>query len=95
MALVLTIPGVVDSQDLQSMHAEPDGVSFELTFEYNTTAIEVMKTFERGDKYDLVVLTTDSGILGLDDVYVASASFAGGSSPTFACSMQARAVRWV
>ena len=43
MALVLTIPGVVDSQDLHSLHAEPDGVSFELTFEYDTTAIEVMK----------------------------------------------------
>jgi len=94
MALVLTIPGVVESQDLQSLHPEPDGVSFQLTFEFNSVATEVMKTFERGDKYELVVLTTESGILALDDVYVASASYAGGSSPVFVCSLEARAVRW-
>ena len=38
MALALTIPGVVDSQDLHSLHPEPDGVSFAVTFDYNDTA---------------------------------------------------------
>ena len=95
MALALTIPGVVDSQDLHSLHPEPDGVSFAVTFDYNDTATRIMDAFSRGEKYDLVVLTTDSGIMALDDVYVASASFAGGSSPAFLCSFQAQAVRWV
>ena len=42
MALVLTIPGVVDSQELHSLHPEPDGVTFELTFDYNETATRLM-----------------------------------------------------
>ena len=42
---------------------------------------------------DLVVLTTDGGIIALDDVYVASASFAGGEPPSSAAAMQARTVR--
>ena len=95
MALALTIPGVVDSQDLHSLHPEPDGVSFEVTFDYNDTATKIMDALARGEKYDLVVLTMDSGIMALDDVYVASASYAGGGSPAFHCSFQAQAVRWV
>ena len=95
MALALTIPDVVESQELHSLHAEPDGVSFEVTFDYNDTATRIMDAFSRGTRYELVVLTTDSGIMALDEVYVASASFAGGSSPAFHCSFQAQAVRWV
>ena len=95
MALALTIPGVVDGQDLQSLHPEPDGVSFAMTFEYNDTATRMMSAHERGEPFELVVLTLDSGIMALDDVYVASAAYIGGSSPVFQCSLQARAVRWV
>jgi hypothetical protein len=95
MALALTIPGVVDSQDLHTVHPEPDGVSFAVTFDYNDTATKIMSAHQRGDPYELVVLTLDSGIMALDDVYVASASYTGGSSPVFQCSLQARAVRWV
>jgi hypothetical protein len=95
VTLALTIPGVVDSQDLYSLHPEPDGVSFELAFDYNDTALKMMGALERGERYELVVLSTDAGIMALDDVYVASASFAGGSSPEFRASLQAGAVRWV
>jgi hypothetical protein len=95
MTLALTIPGVVDSQDLHSVHPEPDGVSFQVTFEYNDTATKIMSAYERGEPYELVVLTLDAGIMALDDVYVASASYAGGSAPAFQCSFQARGVRWV
>ena len=94
-ALALTSPGVVDGQELHSLHPEPDGVSFAVTFDYNDTATRIMDAFSRGERYELVVLTMDSGIMALDDVYVTSASFAGGSSPAFQCSFQARAVRWV
>ena len=93
MALVLTIPDIVDSQELHSLHPEPDGVSFELTFDYNQTAIRLMNARERGEMIELVVLTTDGGIFALDDVYVASASFAGGEQSEFRVSLQARAVR--
>jgi hypothetical protein len=95
MALALTIPGVVDSQDLHSLHAEPDGVTFELTFDYNELATRMLAALDRGEPYELVVLTTDGGIMALDDVYVASAAFAGGSQSEFRTSLQARAVRWV
>jgi hypothetical protein len=95
MALALTIPGVTDGQDLHSLHPEPDGVTFEMTFDYNDTATEIMRALERGEQYELVVLTTDGGIVALDDVYVTSASYVGGSLPEFRCSMQAREVRWV
>ena len=94
MALVLTIPNVVDSQELHSLHPEPDGVSFELTFDYNQTAIRLMTALERGEMIELVVLTTDGGIFALDDVYVASASFVGGEQSEFRVSLQrARCVR--
>jgi hypothetical protein len=95
VALALTIPGIVESQDLHSVHSEPDGVSFEITFDYNDTAMRLMTALERGEKLDLVVLTLDAGIMALDEVYVASASFAGGDSPEFRASLQAQAVRWV
>ena len=95
MTRVLSIPGVVDSQDLNSLHAEPDGVSFEITFDYNSLATRLMGMFTDGERIDLVVLTTDNGIIALDDVYIASASFAGGESPEFRCGLQAGAVRWV
>jgi hypothetical protein len=95
MPLALTIPGVVDSQDLHSLHPEPDGVTFELTFDYNDTAIRLMTAHERGELLELVVLTTDGAIVALDDVYVASASFAGGQQSEFRASLQARAVRVV
>jgi hypothetical protein len=95
VALALSIPGVVESQDLQSLHPEPDGVTFELTFEYNDTATRLMSALERGEAIELVVITTDGGILALDDVYVASAAFAGGEQSVFRASLQAGAVRWV
>ena len=41
------------------------------------------------------MLTTDGAIVALDDVYVASASFAGGQQSEFRASLQARAVRVV
>ena len=59
MALVLTIPNIVDSQELHSLHPEPDGVTFELTFDYNQTATRLMTALERGEMIELVVLTTD------------------------------------
>jgi len=93
MTLVLSIPGVVDSQDLHSLHPEPDGVTFEMTFDYNDVAVRIMRAFSDGERIDLVVLSTDGGIIALDDVYVASAAFAGGESPEFRCAMQANAVR--
>lgn len=95
MALALTIPGVVDSQDLHSLHPEPDGVTFEMTFDYNDTAAAVSRALQTGERIELVVLTTDSGIIALDDVYVTSASYGAGDPAEFRCSMQARAVRWV
>jgi hypothetical protein len=95
MTRVLSIPGVVDSQDLRSLHPEPDGVTFEMTFDYNDIAVKIMNAFSNGERIELVVLSTDSGIIALDDVYVASAAFAGGDSPEFRCAMQASAVRWV
>lgn len=95
MALALTIPGVVEGQELQTVHPEPDGVSFAVTFDYNDTASKLMSAYERGEQLVLVVLTLDVGVVALDDVYVTSAAYAGGSEPTFQCSFQARAVRWV
>jgi hypothetical protein len=95
MALALSIPGVIDSQELHSVHPDPDGVTFEITFDYNATATLLMSAHARGERYELVVLTTDGGIMALDEVYVVSAVFAGGEQSEFRCSLQAKAVRWV
>ena len=93
MALALTIPGEIESQDLHNVHPEPDGVSFEITFEYNDTAQRLMLALQNGEKFELVVLTTHNAILALDDVYVASVSFAGGDQQEFRGTLQAAAVR--
>jgi hypothetical protein len=94
VALALTIPGEVDGQDLHSVHPEPDGVTFQITFGYNDTAQRLMLALQRGEKFELLVLTTDAGILALDGVYVTSASVAGGEQPEFYGSLQAEAVRF-
>ena len=75
------------------MHPEPDGVTFEITFEYNDTAQRLMQAVHRGEKFELVILTTHAAILALDEVYVASVSFAGSDQPEFRGSLQAAAVR--
>jgi hypothetical protein len=94
VGLALTIPGVVESQDLHSLHAEPDGVSFTLSFDFSDTATFLMRALERGQRIELVVLTTDAQILALDDVYVTSASYGAGEPALFQTSLQAGEVRY-
>jgi hypothetical protein len=95
VALALTIPGIVESQELHSVHAEPDGVSFTLTFDFSDTATYLMQAVNRGERIELVVLTTDVAIFALDDVYVTSASYGAGDPAIFHTSLQAGAVRRV
>jgi hypothetical protein len=93
VALALTIPGEVDGQELHSVHPEPDGVTFQITFDYNDTAQRLMLALQRGERFELLVLTTHSAILALEEVYVTSASFAGGEQQEFLASLQAATVR--
>ena len=93
MSLALSIPGEIESQDLHSLHPDPDGVTFEIAFEYNDNAQRLMLALHRGERFELVVLTTDAAILALDEVYVASVSSPDGDPPEFRGSLQAAAVR--
>ena len=92
MGAYLTIPGVVESETLHSFQREADGLTFDITFDIGPTATELMHAAQTGSKYDLVVLTTDGGIIALDDVYVASLSLSGSGA---AASLLAREVRFV
>jgi hypothetical protein len=54
-----------------------------------------MQAVDRGERIELVVLTTDVAIFALDDVYVTSASYGAGDPAIFQTSLQAGAVRRV
>jgi hypothetical protein len=93
MSASLTIPGVVDQQDLHSVQRENDR-SFQIVLDLGTTATELFDAAGSGRHFELMVLTIEpSMILALDDVYVSQASFSGGDPQLMAATLDAGAVR--
>lgn len=95
MGAYLTIPGVVESQELHSAQREFDDKSFLISLDSNDVAMELFRLAERGEQIQLAVLTIEPSLmLALDEVHVASASMSG-QPPIFSCTLMARDVRFV
>ena len=93
MSMSLTIPGVVDQQDLHSVQRESDR-SFQIVLDLGTTATELFQASGAGRHFELMVLTIEpTMILALDDVYVAQASISSGEPQLMSATLDAGAVR--
>lgn len=94
MANALTIPDIVESEPVHSVHLEPDGVTFTVTIDAGETAVRLMRANTMGEHLPLVVLTTDAQIIAFDSVYVTQMQI--GSQPEVAqVTFSAQATRIV
>jgi hypothetical protein len=95
MGAYLTIPGVVESQELHSAQREMDDKSFVITLDTDDVAMQLFRLAERGERIELAVLTLEPSLmLALDDVYVSNAAMSSQQS-IFSCTLLAREVRFV
>ena len=93
MTMCLTIPGIVEQEDLHSIQRESDR-SFQIVLDAGTTATELFQAAGSGRRYELMLLTIEpTMILALDDVYVAQASFSSGEPQLMSATLDAGAVR--
>ncbi len=90
----MTIPDLVESEELLSMSADTDGKTFRVAIRPEDTATRLMQAREKGQELPLVVLTTDAGMIALDSVYVADV-VVGGQPPVAEVTFNAQAVRFV
>jgi hypothetical protein len=88
----LTIPGVVDGQELRSVQRDRDR-EFEIVVELSDASTDLWRASQAGSRYDLLVLTIEPSLmLALDDVYVTAASI--GTDPALmAATLHAGDVR--
>jgi hypothetical protein len=93
MAMALTIPGIVECENVLSVTAV-DGVTFEVTIAVDDTLVRLLHAAADGEMIPLVVLTTDAQIYALDSVYV-SAVTDSSQPPVAHVTFAAQAVRLV
>jgi hypothetical protein len=95
VASYLTIPEITEAEDMLSMTAGDDGLTFHVTINAGDTAARLMVAFDRSERLPLVVLATDGGMVALDDVYVTGVSFTSDpTTPIASVSFLARDVRF-
>lgn len=94
MGNYLTIPDVVDSEEIVSLQVGSDWRKLELILRVDAVATRLFHAASTGEWFPLVVLTTDSQILALDDVYVAAASMSAEPDELVHISLDAQAVRF-
>ncbi|MDQ1423198.1 MAG: hypothetical protein QOD72_696 [Acidimicrobiaceae bacterium] len=95
MGLYLTIPDIVESEELLSVSAAADGVTFSVVMRVSDTAVRLMRAASNGEHLPLVVLTTDTQILALDSVYLTDVSPSAADDPVVQLTLAAEAVRIV
>ncbi|HEY7626038.1 MAG TPA: hypothetical protein VH761_03180 [Ilumatobacteraceae bacterium] len=92
MANALTIPDIVESELVHSVHFEADGLSFTVVIDAGETAVRLMRANVQGEHLPLVVLTTDAQIIAFDSVFVTYLTV-GGQPPVAQVGFQAQASR--
>ena len=95
MAQYLTIPGVVEAEDLISANRGSDDRSFQIAIRHGDTGTYLFRAANDGTVIPLAVLMMDALTLALDDVVVASVSSAGGPDPLLSVELNAREVRTI
>jgi hypothetical protein len=95
VAIYLTIPDIVESVELLSVSAGPDGVTFAASMAVSDTAVRLMRAAANGELIPLVVLTMETQIIALDSVYVTDATQTAGERPLVELTFAAQAARVV
>jgi hypothetical protein len=95
VAVYLTIPDIVEGEELQSVSAAADGVTFTAVMAASDTAVRLMRAAANGENIPLVVLTLETQIMALDSVYVTDVSQSTGDRPLVQLDFAAEAVRIV
>ncbi len=94
--MYVTIPDITESEELLSLSAEADGVTFSAVIGLGDTALRLMRASENGEQVPLVVLAADPQMMALDSVYVTAVSLSqGGDPPVAHITFLAQAVRLV
>jgi hypothetical protein len=94
--MYLTIPEIVEGEELLSVTADADGKTFAVAIGVGATAVRLMQAGANGEHLPLVVLATGSQILALDSVYVSDFTTTADSQPPVAqLRFVAEAVRLV
>ena len=92
MGSYLTIPGVVDSQELQTVQRDWDH-EFKIVLEIGVAATHLWNACQAGSHIELLVLTIEpTMILALDDVYVVEA-LVGADTSLMVVTLKATEVR--
>ena len=90
----LSIPDVVDSEEIIALQAGTDLRKWELTLPVDDLSTRLFRAASDGERFPLVVLTTDSQILALDEVYVAQAWMSGEPQQFVHIELDAQDVRF-
>jgi hypothetical protein len=90
--MYLTIPEIVESEEMLSVSPDADGVTFGVVIGVGDTSVRLMRAHDSGEHLPLVVLTTDAQTLALDSVYVTGVSVVA-EPPGAYVSFLAREVR--
>jgi hypothetical protein len=94
--MYLTIPEIVEGEEMLSMTADADGKTFAVAIGLGATAVRLMQAGANGEHLPLVVLTTGNQILALDSVYVSDfTTTTDTQSPVAQLKFLAEAVRVV
>jgi hypothetical protein len=92
----LTIPEITESEPLQSVQVQHDNRSFVVVLSADSVAVRLNQAAQTGERLDLVVLTLESSIVALDNVYIVGSNFSqGDQGPLAELTFQAEAVRFV
>jgi hypothetical protein len=90
----LSIPDVVDSEEIVALQSGADLRKWELTLPVDALSTRLFHAATNGERFPLVVLTTDSQILALDEVYVAQAWMSGAPNEFVHVELDAQEVRF-
>lgn len=90
----LTIPDVVDSEEILTLQAGADMRKWDLTLPVDALATRLFQAASTGERFPLVVLTTDSQILALDEVYITQAWVSAEPDQYVHIAMEAQEVRF-
>jgi hypothetical protein len=90
MGAYMSIPDVVDSKELTSVSMGQSATTFNVMMQPDDTATRLWQMAAEGRMIELVVLTLESGILALDNVYLTDVSM---SDAGMAATLNAEAVR--
>ena len=91
----LVIGEITEYEEILSLSAEPNGLTFTVVINAGTTATQLLDASARGQLLPLVVIATDAVTYALDNVYVSDATLGSSEGqPLMTVAFLAEAVRF-